>query len=174
MNVALNLGPTACCGELWQPEFSGKTYTYDNRRFCVALDCVMEEAHGYGNWQDASEADTEALRTVVRTDAEIKRNRRVMSLALSKGNAALEFVYAMSMDYEDGPPDLEEFEECPGIQFGQAGHNSSHSFYAGASEDGRKFVASMDVEEYCQGDKAKGLHCREVQSWDEVGYWGHY
>ena len=177
MQHALNLGPTACCGEIWSEEYAGKTYYDRERRYVISTQIAglvlvgVEEA---GKWRAATQAETTVALALATEDAQIAKNRRTIARALAKGNEALEFVYATNMSYEDGPPELEEFDGHPGIKFGQAGHNSSHAFYAGASEDGRKYSMSMDVEEYYHGDKAKAIHCREVDIWSEVSYWGHY
>jgi len=177
MQHALNLGPTACCGEVWNENYAGKTYYDGEKRYVVSSSdglVVVGVEINYGEWVAATEAEQTAALALAAQDHEIARNRQTIARTLANGNEALRFVYSMNMSYEDGPPCLEEFDELPGIQFGQAGRNASHSFYAGATKTGQKFVMSMDVEDYYHGDRAKALHCREVESWDEVGYWGHY
>lgn len=179
----LKLGPTNCCGELWSERFSGRTYSDDQGRYVLSYSGTDVAVEVNGEWQLADDETAERVRRLAREDAELASNRRTIARALSEGNEALEFVIRASMSFNDGEPSLRTFDDYPGIKFAQVGRNASHSFYAGASEDGRRFYLSLDDYDYYYAEadgeedwaerKANAVYFRELKEWSDVTYWGH-
>lgn len=166
----MKLGPMNHDGLIWSHKVSGSVYYHEGRRF-VLTDANEVYLEGPREFTAASDEDAARIRALAAEDQQIREARVNEAQRTAGGNDALESVLWMSMTFRDGEPRLTTLEAFPGIQFGQVGRNSTHYFYAGASEDGRKFYLAEDAEAERYGGERYSF--AEIQNWADVGYWGH-